>query len=140
MNQLFEQSFVLPSLFDRGTLGGTSRPSLPVNLWEINEGYTFQVALPGMQPENFDIQVMGREVSIHGKYEMKGPENGTWIWQGISGGEFHESFTLEGLPDYGEIPALPLVIHTGRLLTSAMPGTEPSRPSRPPASTPPPMR
>ena len=94
VNQLFEQSFVLPSLVDRGTFGGTSRPSFPVNLWETGEGYTFQVALPGMKPEDFDIQVMGREVSIHGKYEVQGPENGNWIWRGITGGEFHESFTL----------------------------------------------
>jgi HSP20 family protein len=94
VNQLFNESFVAPSLFDRSFAGGTTRPSLPVNLWETTDGYVMQAALPGMSADNLDIQVTGREVSVRGKLEVTSPENGTWIWQGIPGGEFFETYTL----------------------------------------------
>lgn len=94
VDRLFRESFVAPAFFDRNWLGGTATPSLPMNLVETPDGYVMHAALPGMNTENLDIQVMGREVSIKGKYEITAPENGTWIWQGITTGEFFQTFTL----------------------------------------------
>src|SRR5579859_958109 len=93
VNQLFNDSFVLPSIYD-GSIGGGSRPSLPVNLFETADGYVMQAALPGAHPEGFDIQVTGREVTIKGKVEVASPEGGNVVWQGIPGGEFYENYTL----------------------------------------------
>jgi HSP20 family protein len=93
MDRLFRESFVLPTVLDR-TVNGGNRSSLPVNLFETGEGYVLQVALPGMDPEKLDIQVVGREVSIKGSVDGSVPENGKWLWQGIPTGEFFESFTL----------------------------------------------
>lgn len=56
--------------------------------------YIVQVALPGINPENMDIQVVGREVSIKGRFESWAPENAKWIWQGLPAGEFNETYTL----------------------------------------------
>jgi HSP20 family protein len=93
MDRLFRESFVLPTALDRSVSGG-SRGSLPVNLFETPDGYVLTVALPGMNPEQLDIQVVGREISIKGSFESTVPENGKWIWQGIPSGEFYETFTL----------------------------------------------
>jgi HSP20 family protein len=93
MDRLFRESFVLPSLVDR-SVGGTARPSLPVNLFETSEGYVLHAALPGLDPEQLEIQVVGREVTIKGQFEAITPENGNWIWQGIPSGEFFETYTL----------------------------------------------
>lgn len=93
MNQLFNESFVLPSFYN-GNVGGSSRPTLPVNLFETPDGYVLQAALPGAHPEAFDIQVTGREVSIKGKTEVAAPNGGNCIWQGIGSGEFYETYTL----------------------------------------------
>jgi HSP20 family protein len=93
MDRLFRESFVLPTVFERG-VNGSGRPSLPVNLIETGEGYEFFAAIPGLDPEKLDIQVVGREVSIKGTIEGNWPEQGKWLWQGIPTGEFFESFTL----------------------------------------------
>src|ERR687886_11608 len=62
VDRLFRESFVAPTFFDR-SFGGSNRPVLPVNLFETPESYVMHLALPGMKPENLDIQVAGREVS-----------------------------------------------------------------------------
>ncbi len=93
MDRLFRESFVLPTVLDR-TVSGASRPSLPVNLIEAGEGYQLYAAIPGMDPEKLDIQVVGREVSIKGTIESNVPDGSKWLWQGIPTGEFFETFTL----------------------------------------------
>jgi HSP20 family protein len=93
MEQLFRDSFVLPSFWDR-TNGATSRPTLPVNLFETPDSYVMHLALPGLNPEQIDIQVVGREVTIKSKFEVNTPENGRWIWQGIPNGDFVETYAL----------------------------------------------
>jgi HSP20 family protein len=94
VDRLFRESFVAPGFFDSTQWGGSPRPTLPVNLFETSEGYIMHVAVPGLTPENLDIQVMGREVAIKGKREVSTPEKGQWLWQGIQSGEFYEAFTL----------------------------------------------
>ena len=93
MDRLFRESFVMPSLLDR-SIGGNGRPSLPVNLFETPEGYVLDAALPGLDPEKIDLQVVGREVTIKGQFEAQVPEKGSWVWQGIPSGEFFETYTL----------------------------------------------
>lgn len=93
MDRLFRESFVMPSLLDR-SLSGSGRPSLPVNLFETGDGYVLNAALPGLDPEKIDLQVVGREVTIKGEFESIVPENSNWIWQGIPTGEFFETYTL----------------------------------------------
>lgn len=93
MSQLFNDSFVLPSFYN-GAMEGTTRPSLPVNLFETPNGYVMQAALPGAHPEKFDIQVTGREVTIKGTTEIAAPDAANCIWQGIGSGEFYETYTL----------------------------------------------
>lgn len=93
MNRLFSESFVVPTFFNE-LMGGTARPAFPVNLYEVNDAYVLQVALPGIKLENLEIQVMGREVTIKGVFELHVPEKVTWIWRGLPVGEFCETFTL----------------------------------------------
>jgi HSP20 family protein len=93
MDRLFRESFVLPTVLDR-SMNGSARSSLAVNLFEAGDNFVLHVALPGLDAEKLDIQVVGREVSIKGSVESVAPENGKWLWQGIPTGEFFESFTL----------------------------------------------
>src|SRR5947209_2210340 len=93
VDQLFQDSFVLPSFWDRSG-SGAARPALPVNLFETADSYVMHMALPGLNPEQIDIQVVGREVTVKGLFELNTPENGQWIWQGIPSGTFVETFTL----------------------------------------------
>lgn len=92
MERLFRESVVMP-----GFLNGqydTGRTSLPVNVFETNDSYVLHAALPGLNPENVDIEVVGRKVSIKGAFEINTPEGGSWLWQGIPTGEFYETYTM----------------------------------------------
>ncbi|GAC1515058.1 MAG: hypothetical protein NVS2B16_22810 [Chloroflexota bacterium] len=93
MDRLFQESFVLPTVLDRWN-GGNGRSALPVNLYEAGDGYVLQAALPGLQADSTDIQVIGRDVTIKGSFATSVPENVNWIWRGIGGGEFQETYTL----------------------------------------------
>jgi HSP20 family protein len=93
VDKLFRDSFVMPTFWDQA-FGGTAHPSLPVNLYETPESFVFHASLPGMTPDNLDIQVVGRELTIKGKVEVNTPEGGNWIWRGIPTGEFYQAFTL----------------------------------------------
>jgi HSP20 family protein len=93
VDRLVRDSFVMPSLIDRQS-GAASRPTMPVNLFETKEAYVLHAALPGLDPENVEIQVVGREATVKGKFEINTPDGGSWIWQGIPTGEFYETFTL----------------------------------------------
>ena len=103
VDRLFRESFVLPS-FDQ-SVGSVTRPTLPVNLFETGDSFVFHAALPGIKPENLDIQVVGRELTIKGVFESQTPENGNWIWQGIPAGKFYEVYTLPVEVDGNEVQA-----------------------------------
>jgi HSP20 family protein len=93
IDRLFQESFVLPSMFDRAFNGSTS-PSFPVNLIETADSYVMQAGLPGLKTDDLDIQVVGREVAIKGTSESWLPEGGSWVWRGLPNGQFYETYTL----------------------------------------------
>ena len=93
MDRLLRESFVLPGAFESWT-GGSARPTLPVNLFEAGDGYVLQAALPGLKTDTVDIQVVGRQITIKGQFEIHAPENANWLWRGIGSGEFQESYSL----------------------------------------------
>jgi HSP20 family protein len=123
MDQLFHDSFVLPTFWDRAA-GGSTRPTLPVNLFETADSYVMHLALPGLNPEEIDIQVVGREVTIKGKFELNTPENGQWIWQGIPSGQFAETYTLPVEVQSDKVQAT----YDYGILTIGMPKAEHLRP------------
>jgi HSP20 family protein len=103
VDRLFQESFVLPSAWDR--LQNGSRFSIPGNLFETKDGYVMQLGIPGINPESIDIQVTRNQVTIGGKFEWNVAENVNWIWQGMPTGEFRESFTLPAEVEGGKTEA-----------------------------------
>lgn len=94
VDRLFQESFVRPTVLD-SLAGGTAYPTAPVNLYETADSYMLQMALPGIDTDTLDIQVMDRQVSVKGRFEIPTPEQqGAWIWRGLSDRDFFESYTL----------------------------------------------
>ena len=123
VDRLFRESFVMPSLF--GDLwGGTARPGLPANLFDTGDSYILQVALPGINPENADIQVMGRDLTISGNFETVQPENASWIWQGLPTGQFYEKYTLPLEVERDQVHAT----YEHGILSITLPKTEHAKP------------
>jgi HSP20 family protein len=63
MDRLLEESFVRPSLGRRGTGG----ESLAVDVRENEDQYVVEASLPGVKPEDVQIQVTGDTVTIRGE-------------------------------------------------------------------------
>ena len=63
MDQLFEQSFVNPSL-----LPGSSTQLAPMDIRETNTGYEVDVALPGVRPEDIELTVDQNTLTIRGRF------------------------------------------------------------------------
>jgi len=124
VDRLFRDSLVAPSFWDNTLRGGMSRPTLPVNLIEFPDSFVMHAALPGVNAENLDIRVVGREVTITGKIEMHLPEKAQWVWQGIPSGEFYESYTLPLDVDGNQIEAN----YTNGILTLTLPKAAHVRP------------
>ena len=63
MDQLFEQSFVNPSL-----MPGSPSLMAPMDVCETNNGYEVDVALPGVRPEDIELTVDQNTLTIRGRY------------------------------------------------------------------------
>lgn len=63
MDQLFEQSFVNPSL-----MSGSSTLLAPMDVCETKNGYEVDVALPGVRPEDIELTVDQNTLTIRGRY------------------------------------------------------------------------
>jgi HSP20 family protein len=85
MDQLFDQSFVNPSV-----LGGQTGMIAPMDVCETPNGYEVDIALPGVRPEDVDITVDQNTLTIRGRYsyqnehekqperQMQGQQQGQW--------------------------------------------------------------
>lgn len=82
MNRLFQDSFLLPSVFDgfNGLSGAAG-----TNLWETGDGYVAQVAAPGMKPDGLQLTVEQNVLTIKGEASVPAPEQGKPIWQALGG-------------------------------------------------------
>jgi HSP20 family protein len=72
MDRLFEESFISPrqtSLWAGRGVGS--------NLYETKEGFTLQVPMPGVKPEDVDITVQQDTISLKWETKFQQPENAT---------------------------------------------------------------
>lgn len=91
MDRLVADSFISPRTL-LGTFG--SSMSLAANLYETNDGYVAQFSLPGIDPDKVQVTVQGDSVHIKGERSIARVENAQQIWNGISTGNFEQTFSL----------------------------------------------
>lgn len=92
MDRLFEDSFIKPSTWT-GLAAG--QVAVPVDLWETNDAYHLRADLPGIAPEEIDINVTADTISLTG--EAKASQDVTsdgWLRQERRIGKFQRAFTL----------------------------------------------
>src|SRR5579883_2891887 len=92
MDQLFEQSFVRPTW---GT-GGTQGMSVPMNVYQDEQGYHVQVLLPGVNPDNVELSVQQNSLTLQGQFQPATTSNQqvNWLLQEIGHGSFERSITF----------------------------------------------
>ena len=92
MDRLFEDSVIRPNMWS-GLAAG--QIAVPVDLWETNDAYHLSADLPGLTPDQIDINVTSDTVSLSG--DIKGKTDVTsegWLRQERRVGKFQRAFTL----------------------------------------------
>ena len=87
-----ERVFDKPFGFDPGPSGRGVFP--PVNVFADKDGYAVKVEIPGVAPENVEIQTEGRTLSISGKREVPPSTEGSFHRRERGTGQFSRSFQL----------------------------------------------
>lgn len=92
MDRLFEDSFIKPSTWT-GLAAG--QVAVPVDLWETNDAYHLRADLPGLAPEEIDINVTADTVALTGETKLsQDVTSDGWLRQERRIGKFQRAFTL----------------------------------------------
>ena len=92
MDRLFEESFIRPGGWNGHAAGHLA---VPVDLWETKDAFQLRADVPGVTPDQLEINATSDSISIAG--EVKGRTDMTddgWLRQERRVGKFQRSFTL----------------------------------------------
>lgn len=92
-DRLFDRPLFGPGLFANGTTPHTNR-GFPSNLWETDEAYVLELAIPGVNPDDIEMTLSKGSLIIKGHYARPETEAGTSIWRNLPEGEFEIAYTL----------------------------------------------
>jgi HSP20 family protein len=87
-----DRAFEHPLGLDFGLSGRGVFP--PVNVFSDRDGYVVRVEVPGVTPENLNIQSHGRTLTISGRRELKPAAGGSFHRRERNQGEFSRSVQL----------------------------------------------
>ena len=94
MDRLFEQSFVWPRLrLSRDTLGNAFN-MLPIDMYETSDEVVVHAALPGVKPQDLNVQFEDGRLIIDAKLESPAIENATVHYREMLSGQYHREITL----------------------------------------------
>lgn len=85
----------------RGSIG----VELPIDLYETDDGVVLEMAVPGVEADDLDLSLEGRQVTIRGR-TREGVEDGRRYWlRGMPRGEFSRTVTVPSGIDANAIEA-----------------------------------
>lgn len=118
-----DRSFENPQGFDLGLSGRGVFP--PVNVLQDAEGsYVVRFEVPGVAPEDINIESQGRTLTLSGKREASAPPNGSFHRRERGAGQFSRSFQFPTDLDLGQAQAS----HKQGMLTIRIPKREEAKP------------
>ena len=120
MNRLFDQSVWWPMQT------GLSGVQAPMDVYTENDRYFVEVALPGLSPDDINVQMTGDTLSISGEVKLEAPEGRNYLVRQRQGGTFQTSVSL---PDAGDASQIQATYHNG-LLRLEIPKSEAARAKR----------
>ena len=98
-----------------------------MNVWSSAEGLVIDAELPGVDPKDVDISVMGDELTAHGKVNAVEPAKGvTYCRRERPAGEFSRTLKLPFRAAAGEVKAH----YSNGLLRLTVPRSEEEKPRK----------
>jgi len=117
-----ERAFERPLGVDFGPSGRGVFP--PVNVFADRDGYVVRIEVPGVKPEDLQLEVHGRTLTISGKREVGAPEQASFHRHERVAGQFSRSLQLPDELDLGRAEA---AMKNG-MLTIRVPKKEAAKP------------
>jgi HSP20 family protein len=72
----------------------------PIDVRETNDAYVVEIDLPGIDPENVEVLIEGRTLSIRGHFEQEEEKNeGGYLLKERRSGDFVRAIALPGMVD-----------------------------------------
>ncbi len=125
MDRLFQDSFVWP----RGFMGGdmiSTFGAQPLDMYETQDDLVVKTALPGMKPEDVNVQVQGDQLIIDANRSEEEQQNVTYHYRGMVSGEYHRQITLPMAVDTNRVEAT----FDNGVLTVCLPKSEEVKPKK----------
>jgi HSP20 family protein len=72
----------------------TSELTFPIDVVADNDAFTIKALLPGIKPDDLDIQIVNEIVTISGELSADREEGANYLLAEIPGGKFHRVITL----------------------------------------------
>lgn len=101
-----------------------SQVYFPVDVKEMDEIFTVTAMLPGLKPDEVDIQIVNETVSLKGEFKNLMDDNATYILQERPSGKFCRTITLSDMVDASKAEAK---MENG-ILTLSIPKAEEAKP------------
>ncbi|HEU5314933.1 MAG TPA: Hsp20/alpha crystallin family protein, partial [Chloroflexota bacterium] len=98
MDRLFESAFT-PAFFGRGGFGALGSGGLGLDVDEDDDHYFVSCHLPGIDPNDVQLQVQDNVLSISGETRRRVPENRRSVVQESSYGQFERQIALPAAVD-----------------------------------------
>ena len=96
----------------------------PVDVKETNDIFTITAMLPGLKPEEVEIQIVNETVSLKGEFKPEIDEQAAYILQERPSGKFCRTVTLTDMVDASKAEAK---MENG-ILTLSIPKAEEAKP------------
>lgn len=123
MNQFLAESVVQPGF----TLRSGATASFPVNLYRVGDTLKVEALLPGLAPEDVDVNLHQGVLTVAARRRGREPREGERVYvREIVGGEFVRSFTLPMPVDAERVTA----DFAGGILTLTLPVAEAAKPKK----------
>lgn len=118
--RLFEEAFTLPSL---RRLTGSGLQVVPLNVYETDLDLIVVAAMPGLQPEDIEVDVTEDKLSIHSKMRGSLEETKNYLRHEWHYGPYSRTIDLPFAVDASKANAA----YGGGVLTVTLPKTEATR-------------
>jgi HSP20 family molecular chaperone IbpA len=77
----------------------------PIDIYETDAGLVLQADLPGVAPDQLELQVQDNRLTLMGRVAPQAPENARLIYQEYRVGDYLRSFILSEDVDHDRIAA-----------------------------------
>lgn len=120
IDRMFDQAFV-------GSYAGTDNTgfqSVPVNVWETDQGFLAALLVPGVDEQSMSVTVQEDMLVIEGELRVQIPEGAKVLWQEFGPAKFRRTLRLGAAVDPGKVDA----VYKNGLLMVSLPKADYAKP------------